>query len=69
VRNQKPADVFAVTKEVLAQILAYEGPVFGASAVECGNYRNLDLNAAKEECRAYLDVLEKTTNLDFTYPN
>jgi S-ribosylhomocysteine lyase len=68
VKNQKPADVFAITKEVLAQILAYEGPVFGASAVECGNYRNLDLAAAKEECRAYLDVLEKQDNPGFTYP-
>jgi S-ribosylhomocysteine lyase len=68
VRNQKPADVFAVTKEVLEQILSYEGPVFGASAVECGNYRNLDLAAAKDECRAYLKVLEQQTNMEFTYP-
>jgi S-ribosylhomocysteine lyase len=68
VRNQKPAKVFDITKEVLAQILAYEGPVFGASAIECGNYRNLDLAAAKEECRAYLEVLNKQENMEFTYP-
>jgi S-ribosylhomocysteine lyase len=68
VRNQKPAEVFDITKKVLAQILAYEGPVFGASAVECGNYRNLDLAAAKEECRAYLEVLNKQENMEFTYP-
>jgi S-ribosylhomocysteine lyase len=68
VRNQKPADVFAVTKEVLEQILAYEGPVFGASAIECGNYKNLDLAAAKDECRAYLDVLKQQTNMEFSYP-
>ena len=68
VRNQKPIDVFELTKDILGQILAYEGPVFGASAIECGNYRNLDLDEAKKECRAYLDVLEKQTNMEFTYP-
>jgi S-ribosylhomocysteine lyase len=52
----------------LEQILAYEGPMFGASAVECGNYRNLDLAAAKDECRAYLDVLNQQTNMEFSYP-
>ena len=68
VRNQKPSDVFALTKEVLEQILAYEGPVFGASAIECGNYRNLSLAEAKEECARYLAVLKEQTNLEFTYP-
>lgn len=68
VRNQKPADVFAVTKKVLGQILDHEGPVFGASAIECGNYANLSLEAAKEECAAYLAVLNAQTNLEFTYP-
>lgn len=68
VKNQKPMDVFAITKEILEQILAYEGPVFGASAIECGNYRNLDLASAKEECKKYLDVLQSQTNMEFTYP-
>lgn len=68
VKNRKPADVFAITKEILAEILAYEGPVFGASAIECGNYRNLDLASAKEECKKYLDVINAQTNMEFTYP-
>jgi S-ribosylhomocysteine lyase len=68
VRNQKPIDVFAMTKKVLAQILAYEGPVFGATAIECGNYRNLALDEAKKECSRYLDVINSQTNLEFTYP-
>ncbi len=68
VRNQKPADVFAVTRKVLQQILDYEGPVFGASAMECGNYANLSLEAAKEECAGYLAVLKAQTNMEFTYP-
>lgn len=66
VRNQAPEAVFAEVKRVLSEILAYDGPVFGASAKECGNYRNLDLAAAKDERRAYAAVLEAGT--DFTYP-
>lgn len=66
VRNQAPEAVFAEVQRVLAEILAYDGPVFGASAKECGNYRNLDLAAAKDECRAYAAVLVAGT--DFTYP-
>jgi S-ribosylhomocysteine lyase len=68
VRNQKPMDVFLMTKKVLGQILAYEGPVFGATAIECGNYRNLALDEAKKECSRYLDVINSQTNLEFTYP-
>ena len=46
----------------------YDGPVFGASAIECGHYENLSLDEAKKECRAYLNVLESQTNMEFTYP-
>ena len=59
---------FEITKEVLKQILEYDGPVFGASAIECGHYENLSLDEAKKECRAYLKVLESQTNMEFTYP-
>ena len=58
--------VLAVVKDVLAKILAYEGPVFGASRKECGNYKNLSLEDAKRECARYLAVLESRTN-DFRY--
>ena len=64
----KPMEVFELTKKILADILAYEGSVFGASAIECGNYRNLSLDAAKKECEGYLKVLQTQTNMEFTYP-
>lgn len=64
----KPTEIFALTKKILGDILAYEGPVFGASAIECGNYRNLSLEEAKKECESYLKVLQAQTNLEFTYP-
>ena len=68
VKDLAPVAVFEKTKEILKQILAYEGPVFGASAIECGNYRNLDLGLAKKETADYLAVLEGQTNMNFTYP-
>lgn len=67
VRNADHARVLATVKAVLRDILAYEGPVFGASRKECGNYRNLSLTAAQEECRRYLAVLEANPDIDFRY--
>ena len=55
------ADNETVLREVrltLMRILAHEGPVFGASSRECGNYRNLSAQAAKDEARRYLEALE-----------
>ena len=63
-----PMEVFELTKQILQQIIDHDGPVFGASAIECGNYRLLDIEAAKLEAREYLKVLQKQTNLEFTYP-
>lgn len=67
VRNADNHQVLAVVKDVLRQIIAYDGPVFGASRVECGNYANLDLSLAHAECKRYLDVLENNSNIDFKY--
>ena len=60
--------VFEISKKILKQIIDHDGEMFGASARECGNYRNLSLDAAKEECKTYLAALEAQTNMEFTYP-
>ena len=65
-RDVSDGEVLALVKDVLKKILAYEGPVFGASRKECGNYKNLDLADAKRECGRYLAVLESKEN-DFRY--
>ena len=65
-RDVPDEKVLETVKDVLKKILAYEGPVFGASRKECGNYRNLDLGDAKRECGKYLAALEGRTN-DFLY--
>ena len=56
-----------MTKQVLRQTVEHEGEVFGASAIECGHYENLSLEAAQKEAETYLAVLEAQTNMEFTY--
>lgn len=67
VRNRKPTEVFEQTIETVKSALAYEGEMFGNSAVECGNYRTLSMENAKHELRAYLEVLLKVEEKDFVY--
>lgn len=66
--DRSPKEVFEMTKRVLRQTIDHEGPVFGASAIECGHYENLSLEAAKTEAKTYLEVLNAQTNMEFTYP-
>lgn len=66
VRNAKNAEVLSEVLDVLTKIINHEGEMFGAVRRECGNYKNLDLDAAKRECRAYLDKLNSREQ-DFTY--
>ena len=68
IRNADHKQVFEISKKILKQIIDHDGEMFGASARECGNYRNLSLDAAKEECKTYLAALEAQTNMEFTYP-
>ena len=65
-RDLAPDAVLAALKKALADTLAHEGPIFGATRVECGNYLELDLEEAKRECAAYLDVLNDYKG-DFSY--
>ena len=57
VRNADNAQVLAEIKRTCERVLAHEGPVFGAASKECGNYRNLSLEAAKIEAARYLAEL------------
>ena len=66
-RDTSGGEALALVKNVLKKILAYDGPMPGASRVECGNYLELDLEKGKEECRRYLAVLE-SRDFDMSYP-
>ena len=67
VRNADNENVLAVVKDVLRSIIAHEGEMFGASEIECGNYRNLSVESAAVEAKRYLADLEGT-EVTFSYP-
>lgn len=57
VRNADNAEILAVVKTVLEKIAFEATEMFGDSRIECGNYRELSLDAAKTEAKRYLDIL------------
>ena len=66
VRDARDSEVLAEVKDVLSKIINHDGEMFGAIRRECGNYKNLDLGAAKREAERYLAILE-SRGWDFKY--
>ena len=60
-RGLTPAEALALTVDSFRFMAAFEGNIPGASEVECGNYRDMDLPKAKAEAAAMLPVLEALT--------
>lgn len=66
VRDTEPQKVLEIVKDTLEKIINHTGKMFGQSRTECGNYRNLNLEAAQIECKRYLDVLN-SSEVTFKY--
>ena len=64
VRNADNETVLDVTKKVLVSIIDHDESIgmYGASEIECGNYRELSLDSAKKVAKEYLDVLTASNN-------
>ena len=58
-RGLTDAEALALTQESFAWMAEYDGDIPGASAVECGNYLMMDPVAARLECKAMSEVLQK----------
>ena len=67
VRDVEPRRVLDEVVKTLENIVKHDGEMFGASRKECGNYRELSLDAAKIEAEKYLEALNACTH-DFVYP-
>ncbi|MBQ7779675.1 MAG: S-ribosylhomocysteine lyase [Clostridia bacterium] len=65
-RDISPEKVLETVKKCLKMTVEYDGEMLGAKRKECGNYKNLSLDAAKAECERYLTALESKEN-DFKY--
>jgi len=66
-RTKEHSVVVELIKSVLKQIISYNGEMPGQSAIECGNYKNLDLSLAKEEAKLYLEKIIGLTENDLEY--
>ena len=56
-------------KEVFTAAADFEGEMPGKSAVECGNYINLDVALGKAVCKYYADVISDWTVEKLSYEN
>lgn len=56
--NVEPEEVVEVLRIALRDTIAHNGEVFGASAVECGNYKTLNLKKAQDACGKYIKILK-----------
>ena len=61
------AQALNLTKDAFAFIESFEGEVPGVSAVECGNYRDHDLQGAKKEAADQKEILKNWTTADMIY--
>lgn len=55
-------DIVDLVREMFTFMVAFEGTVPGASARDCGNYLDMNLNMAKHVAKRYLE--NTLTNID-----
>ncbi len=65
--DYESADILPLLRELFAFIRDYKEDVPGASAIECGNYLDMNLPMANYYGKKYLEVLETITPERMTY--
>ena len=66
-RRLSEADAVELVKETFAAGAAFEGEMPGKSPVECGNYINLEVSLAKEQCAYYSGIIQDWTEEKLAY--
>ena len=61
------AAAIELLKQVFRAGAAFDGPMPGQSAVECGNYANLDVELGKRVCAFYADLIANWTEAQLSY--
>ena len=61
------ADAISLLQEVFSAAAKFEGEMPGASAVECGNFVNLDVELGKTACGFYADLIRDWTEEKLAY--
>ena len=60
-RQLSDAAAVELVKETFAAGAAFEGEMPGKSAIECGNYINLEVSLAREQCSYYSGLIRDWT--------
>ena len=60
-------EVINLVKDTIDILCDYEGDIPGQSEIECGNYKELDLEEAKKELIKYNNVIKNLTEDDIYY--
>lgn len=66
---KKPAEIVPVLIDLFTHIEKFEGQVPATTSIECGNYRDHNLEDAKKEAKLYLEVLKNIKEENMVYPN
>lgn len=66
-RNVPKKETINLITRIFRQIADYEGEVPGATASECGNYREHDLVGAKKRAKEFLPVIENWDETKLNY--
>ena len=66
--DYESSNILPLLRELFAFIRDYKGEVPGASAIECGNYLDMNLPMANYYGARYLEVLETITPDRMVYP-
>ena len=61
-------DILPLLQEMLLWVDNFDGEIPGASAVECGNWREQNIDMAKWECKRYAAVLHNASKENLEYP-
>ena len=67
--DRESADILPLLREMLEWIVKFEGAIPGASAAECGNWREQNLDMAKWECKRYAALLQNPSREHLEYPS
>ena len=66
--DHESAGILLLLKEMYDWIEKFEGEIPGASAVECGNWREQNIEMAKWECGRYAALLRNASKENLEYP-
>jgi len=65
----EPDEIVPLIRETMQFVATFEGEIPGASPRDCGNYSFMDLAAARNAARVYInEVLDRITPENLNYP-